>query len=86
MDPTGTPRLQFPRHTGRTDLICRVRASTDLAGWTTIASSTAGAPLVATGALSASEAGAGEVKTVTVEDSIPLGSIPRRFLRLEITR
>lgn len=63
-----------------------MRASTDLAGWTTIASSTAGAPFIATGALSVSEDGAGEVKAVTVEDSIPLGSIPRRFLRLEITR
>ena len=82
----GFLKLVFPRHTGRTDLTYRVRASGDLLDWATIASSTGGMPFVPNGALTATETGSGVMKTVTVEDSNPLNSSSQRFLRLEITR
>ena len=78
--------ITFPRLSSRTDLTYRVRASDSFSTWVTIASSTGGAPFSTSGALSATESGSGEIKSVTVEDSVATGASPRRFLRVEIFR
>jgi len=83
--PTGGYfKISFPRYTDRTDITYNVRASGNLVNWTTIASSTAGAPIVASGAQSATETGDGIMKTVTVEDAVLINSTSPRFLRVEI--
>lgn len=84
--PSGYLKIQFPRFADRTDIIYNVRASENLSTWTTIASSTGGAAISASGAHSASETGAGDQKTVTVEDSALINSTPKRFLKIEIVR
>ena len=87
MNIAGYLQIQFNRDVTRTDLRYLVEATSDLtAGWTVIASSIHGAAMLATGARSALETGAGNVKSVTVEDSIPAASSPNRFLRLRILR
>lgn len=83
---TGYLSLDFPRHNGRTDLTYQVRASSNLVDWTTIASSTSGAPFVASGARLIVETGEDVIVPVTVEDSFEILSNPQRFLRLEVTR
>ena len=87
MNIAGYLQIQFNRDVTRTDLRYLVEATSDLtAGWTVIASSIHGAAMLATGARSALETSAGNVKSVTVEDSIPAASSPNRFLRLRILR
>lgn len=87
IDAAGYLQVQFTRHAGRTDLRYIVEATTDLAGpWTPLASSVHGAPTLAAAAYSVTEVGAGEVKTVTVQDSSLATTFPRRFVRLSIVR
>ncbi len=85
-NPAGYLQIAFTRNTTRTDLTYEVEAGSNLAGWTTIARSIAGAATVATGAHSVAESGAGDVKSVIVEDTTPITANPRRFLRLRIAR
>ena len=82
----GYLEIQFTRNTANTDLTYTVQASSDLVTWTPIASSTAGAVTVASGAHSVAEAGGGAIKTVTVEDSQPASAGSVRFLRVRLVR
>ncbi len=83
----GYLQIQFNRDLTRTDLRYLVEATSDLtAGWTVIASSIHGAAMLASGAHSAVETGAGNVKSVTVEDSAPAASYSTRYLRLRVLR
>ena len=84
---SGYLQVQFTRHAARTDLRYIVEATTDLASpWTALATSIHGAPTRAMAAFSVTESGSGELKTVTVQDSDPAASFPRRFVRLSILR
>jgi hypothetical protein len=85
-NPAGYLQITFNRNTTRTDLTCEVQAGSDLTGWTTIARSTGGAATLSLGANSIGETGSDDVRTVTVEDSTPIASGPRRFLRLRVIR
>jgi hypothetical protein len=83
----GYLQIQFNRDATHTDLRYVVEAApTPAAGWTPIASSIHGAPMLANGAHSAAEVGAGDVKSVTVEDTAPAASFARRYLRLRVVR
>lgn len=87
IDGAGYLQVQFNRHQGRTDLRYHVEVTDDLqATWTRIASSVHGAPTLALGAYSVSETGGGDIRTVTVQDSSPVASFPRRFVRLSVIR
>ena len=87
VNASGYLQIQFTRHAARTDLRYLVEGTADLsAPWIPLASSVHGALVVSTGAHSASETGAGDVQTVTVEDSAPVAAFARRFLRLSIVR
>jgi len=87
IDAAGYLQVQFTRHSARTDLRYIVEATTHLAGpWAPLASSVHGAPTLATAAYSVTEVGAGELKTVTVQDSSLAATFPRRFVRLSILR
>ena len=83
---TGYLKIEFPRYADRTDITYNVRSSENLADWTTIASSTGGAPITSSGAHSAAETGDGNQKTVTVEDAALINSTSKRFLRVDIVR
>jgi hypothetical protein len=84
---SGFLQIQFPRHTGRTDLRYLAEATSDLNGpWITLASSVHGAPTTSNGAHSVSETGAANIKIVTVEDSAPAASFTARYLRLRVVR
>jgi len=74
------------RHITRTDLTYEVQVSSDLTGWTTIARSIGGAATVGNGAHSVAESGAGDVRTVVVEDTTPIAVSEKRFLRVRIGR
>jgi hypothetical protein len=82
----GLLSISFPRHPANTDLIYIVEASGTLAAndWTAIASSTAGAVTVASGASAVSEINVGPLKRVTVTDTTAALGHPRRFLRVKI--
>ena len=82
----GYLEIQFTRNTASTDLTYTVQASSNLVTWTPIASSVAGAITAPSGAHSAGESGAGAIRTVTVEDSQPVGAGSPRFLRVSVTR
>ncbi len=77
--------LTFPRNTAATDVTLSVQGSADLATWTVLARSTAGAamvPLVA--GVNVAETGAGALRMVEVRDLFLTTdpAQPRRFLRL----
>jgi hypothetical protein len=82
----GYLQIQFTRNAANTDLTYAVQVSTDLTPWTIIATSTAGAATVASGAHSVVESGSGGVKTVIVEDATPTTAHANRFLRVRVTR
>lgn len=91
-----TVEFRFRRDERLTDLTYEVQISESLeaAGWTTIASGSAGAPLVAVGGHSreisetaaAGVTGIGVVREVRVKDSFPADGNPKRFFRVKITR
>jgi hypothetical protein len=82
----GYLQMRFTRNVTRTDLTYEVEASADLAAWTVIARSISGAATAALGAHSLAETAAGDVRTVTVEDSAPITASTERFLRVRIAR
>ena len=82
----GYLEIQFTRNAANTDLTYTVQASSDLVAWSPIASSTAGAATVGSGAHSVAESGGGAIKTVTVEDSQPRSAASVRFLRVKLLR
>ena len=87
INPAGYLQMQFDRDTIHTDLSYLVQAASNPTGaWTTIASGVHGSPLVASGAHSCQESGAGSVKTVTVEDVQPAVVFTTRYLRLQVFR
>ena len=83
---SGYLEIRFTRNAANTDLIYTIQASPDLVTWTSIASSTAGAATVGSGAHSVAESGGGAIKTVTVEDSQPVSAGNVRFLRVKLVR
>ena len=78
-------QIQFTRDTTATDLTYFAEVSSDFVTWTTLASSTAGAPTVASGAHSVIESGGGALRTVTVEDATPASLFTARFFRIHVT-
>ena len=81
----GRLAITFSRNTAATDVTLTVQGSDDLATWTDLARSTAGAtmvPLVA--GANVAETGAGALRTVEVRDLFLTTdpAHPRRFLRL----
>ena len=81
----GKLALTFTRNTAATDVTLTVQGSDDLATWTDLARSTAGAPMVAlVGGVNVTETGAGALRTVKVRDLYLTTdpAHPRRFLRL----
>jgi len=79
-------RLIFVRDPQKTDVTYEAQASDDLTSWETIARSTGGMPMVNFDAAAVSETPAGALIQVTVDDSVTLGSIFHRYLRLRISR
>lgn len=100
-DPTSTLaidngrlEISFTRDERAVDLLYEVQASDDLAQWTTIASSVAGAitaganghaPSISEYSASAI-ASVGVLRRVSVRDVTDLSAKPRRFLRLRVTK
>ena len=82
----GYLEIRFNRNTANSDLTYTVQASANLLTWTGIASSTAGAAMMGSGAHSVQESGAGAISAVTVEDSQPVSAGSVRFLRVKILR
>lgn len=81
-------KISFNRDSSLTSLTYEVQAANEVGGaWTTIASSTGGAPFanVSEGSFAVVETGSGNVKAVTVTDGTLLSAGPRRFLRLKVT-
>jgi len=86
--------LTFRRDERASDLLYEVQVSDDLQEWTTIASSSTGEVTTPANAFTPviHEANAspiatvGVVRHVQVRDVLPLGSVPRRFLRLRVTQ
>jgi len=78
-------QISFTRDSRNVDLSYEVQASNDLASWTLIASSTAGAVTQNLSAQSVNESGAGFVKSVTVEDTQNVSGT-KRFIRLRIVK
>ena len=81
----GKLALTFPRNTAATDVTLTVQGSDNLATWTDLARSTAGAPMVAlVGGVNVAETGAGALRTVEVRDLYLTTdpAHPRRFFRL----
>ncbi len=81
---SGRLRINFRRDAGRPELAYVVEACADLAAgaWTTLATSTGGAPFVAQGGATASESGEGPTKAVTVQ-AAPAGG-GRECLRVRV--
>ena len=80
-----TLALTFPRNTAATDVTLTVQGSDDLATWTDLARSTAGAAMVAlVEGVNVAETGAGALRTVEARDLFLTTdpAHPRRFLRL----
>jgi len=76
----------FNRNTAATDITYTVEVNSDLTdadGWTPIASSVNGA--VTSGPGFVSETGAGTLLSVEVQDTVPVGSLKSRFMRLKVT-
>lgn len=76
-------RLTVPRDASRNDIVMIVEATSDLTGWTPLATSINGSPFSGPGYLSG-ETPSGGLKTVVVRDLVPVTAAPRRFLRLRV--
>jgi uncharacterized repeat protein (TIGR03803 family) len=76
-------RLTVPRDPARNDIVMIVEATSDLAAWTSLATSINGSPFTGPGYLSGETPGNG-MKSVVVRDLVPVTSAPRRFLRLRV--
>ena len=73
-----------PRDPARNDITLEVQATGDLLGlWTTIATSTLGAPFTGPGYFAGDSATPG-VKSVEVRDVMNLPDAPQRFLRVRV--
>ena len=83
----GRCQIVFHRDAARLELSFVVEASNELTtgAWTSLATSTAGAPFDAAGGATVSETGTESVKTVTVTDSPSSVLNPRRFLRVRVS-
>ena len=80
--PNGRLQITFPRDPTLTDLTYTVQASGNLASWTPIARSTAGAATLNLSAFSVSETPNGSLLDVTVTDA---SQNSPRFLRLNVS-
>ena len=77
-------RMFVPRDPARNDITLEVQATGDLLGlWTTIATSTLGAPFTGPGYFAGDSATPG-VKSVEVRDVMNLPDAPQRFLRVRV--
>lgn len=81
-------RATFRRDTAGTDLTFLLQTSSDLTSWTTIAQSIAGgAPFGLNGGVVESDLPfAGSVNTVTVRQTLPVGTGDKKFARLRVDR
>lgn len=78
-------RIFVPRNPDHNDVTVEVRAADDLAGpWTTIATSTLGAPFSGPGYVGGDSAAPG-LKTVEIRDVVNVADEPRRFLHVRVT-
>ena len=78
-------RLSLTRDPARNDITLEVQATGDLMGsWTTIATSTFGAPFTGPGYFGGDAATPG-VKIVEVRDTVNVTAAPKRFLRVRVT-
>lgn len=86
----GVPFLEmrFPRLAGVTSLVYSVEARSDLGagGVTWLAGASNGVPMAGPGLVAEADSGIPAVSEITVRDTVPLGSDPRRFLILRISR
>ena len=79
-------RLILQRDPARSDLTIEVQAVGDLTGtWTTLATSTNGAPFTGPGYVGGDSATAG-VKTVEIRDIVNIADASSRFLRVKVSR
>jgi uncharacterized repeat protein (TIGR03803 family) len=79
-------RLLLTRDPARNDVTLEVQAASRIAGpWSTIATSTLGAPFSGPGYVGGDDPGPG-MKTVEIRDTVNLSGSPTRFLRLRVTR
>jgi hypothetical protein len=79
-------RLFVPRDPARNDITLEVQATGDLLGpWTTIATSTLGAPFTGPGYFGGDSAAPG-VKSVEVRDTVNITDAPQRFMRVRVRR
>jgi len=78
-------RMLVPRDPAHNDITVRIEATSDLAGlWTTLATSTLGAPFTGAGYVGGDDATPG-LKTVEVRDILNLTDGGQRFLRVRVT-
>ncbi len=88
VDAGGHLRMVFNRDSSRGELSYVVEACDDLAAaanWSPVATSNGGAAFVALGGAVVSEAGDGDVKTVTLQDAPPVPPATRHFLRVRVS-
>lgn len=79
-------RMILQRDPARTDVTIEVQANNGLTGiWTTIATSTLGAPFTGPGHVGGDSAAPG-VKTVEIRDTVNIADAPNRFMRVRVTR
>jgi uncharacterized delta-60 repeat protein len=79
-------RLILQRDPTRSDVTIEVQAAGEVSGpWTTVATSTLGAPFTGLGYVAGDDPGPG-IKTVEIRDVVNIADAPRRFLRAKITR
>jgi hypothetical protein len=82
----GFLRLTVPRDPARNDVTLTVEATANLSGpWTPLATSTNGSPFSGPGYFSGETPDA-SIKSVIVRDIVAVSSVPRRFIRLRVTR
>ncbi len=78
-------RMTLTRDPARSDVTVEVQAAASLAGpWTSVATSTLGAPFTGPGYVSGDAATAG-VKTVEVRDTVNIPAATPRFMRVKVT-
>jgi hypothetical protein len=78
-------RMLVPRDPARNDITMSVEAASDLNGpWTTLATSTLGAPFTGPGYWGGDSAAPG-VKIVHVRDGVNITDVPQRFMRVKVT-
>jgi len=78
--------ISFLRDPSRTDITLTVEATSDLQNWTTVATSTGGAPFTGTASISGEVAGTAP-RTVTITDpTVPAGTPAKRFMKVTVSR